>query len=126
VNRCINGNCALPGETSVVDEGCYASLSVFSVDYDAPLGKDQTDLRVTMEPLVAFKDPVSKMAVKARGILTSMCFPSCFKTRRADISSLTQRKNSRTVILFGTSKFQGVMLRSLIFHVRYKYKYKCS
>ncbi|KIW62371.1 5'/3'-nucleotidase SurE [Phialophora macrospora] len=70
VNRCINGNCALPGETSVVNEGCFATVSVFTVDYDAPLGKDQTDLRVAMEPLVAFQDPTSKMAVKARGILT--------------------------------------------------------
>ncbi|OAG37210.1 hypothetical protein AYO21_08628 [Fonsecaea monophora] len=64
VNRCINGNCALPGETTIVDEGCFATVSVFSIDYDAPLGKDQTDLRVAMEPLVAFQDPSSKMAVR--------------------------------------------------------------
>jgi hypothetical protein len=95
VNRCINGNCALPGETSVVNEGCYATVSVFTVDYSAPLGKDQTDLRVAMEPLVAFQDPTSKMAVKARGILTSTCFllHSLFlKTRRADIVTHTEKE----------------------------------
>ncbi|KAK0522290.1 hypothetical protein OC835_006625 [Tilletia horrida] len=38
VNKCINGNCFLPGETNVVAAGtCAASVSVYSTDYDAPL-----------------------------------------------------------------------------------------
>ncbi|KAF1987415.1 sure-like protein [Aulographum hederae CBS 113979] len=35
VNTCLNGDCSLPGETYIV-EGGEVSVSVFSVDYDAP------------------------------------------------------------------------------------------
>ncbi|KAF2636237.1 sure-like protein, partial [Massarina eburnea CBS 473.64] len=35
VNACINGDCKLPGETYVV-KGGKVSLSVFTIDYDAP------------------------------------------------------------------------------------------
>lgn len=61
VNRCINGNCALPGETTVVGDGCYSSVSVFTVDYDAPIGSDQGGVRTALEPLVVYESP-SKMA----------------------------------------------------------------
>lgn len=37
VNACYNGDCALPGETYVVGEG-GVSVSVFTIDYDAPTG----------------------------------------------------------------------------------------
>ncbi|CAO1623649.1 unnamed protein product [Parajaminaea phylloscopi] len=36
LNTCINGDCSLPGETSVVAKGCKASVSIYSTDYDAP------------------------------------------------------------------------------------------
>jgi 5'-nucleotidase len=57
VNTCINGNCALPGETDVVDDGCYSAVSVFTIDYDAPLGPKQRNIRVALEPVVTFKNP---------------------------------------------------------------------
>jgi 5'-nucleotidase len=34
-NQCINGDCSLPGETQVLTQ-CRSSVSVFTVDYDAP------------------------------------------------------------------------------------------
>lgn len=71
VNRCINGNCALPGETSVGDNGCYGSVSVFTIDYDAPLGAEQHNLREVLTPLVAFDNPDAKMKVKVRDASTS-------------------------------------------------------
>ncbi|KAK5257379.1 hypothetical protein LTR40_009616 [Exophiala xenobiotica] len=76
INRCINGNCALPGETDVVDNGCYGSVSVFTIDYDAPLGRDQAGIRVALTPTVAFENPDAKMKVKVRTELTgkSMIF----------------------------------------------------
>jgi hypothetical protein len=76
INRCINGNCALPGETDVVDNGCYGSVSVFTIDYDAPLGRDQAGIRIALTPTVAFENPDAKMKVKARNELTgkSMIF----------------------------------------------------
>ena len=36
LSECINGDCKLPGETDVLSSGCYASVSTFTVDYDAP------------------------------------------------------------------------------------------
>ncbi len=37
INACLAGNCSLPGETDVVENGnCQASASIYSVDYDAP------------------------------------------------------------------------------------------
>ncbi|KIX08116.1 5'/3'-nucleotidase SurE [Rhinocladiella mackenziei CBS 650.93] len=71
INRCINGNCALPGETSVVDGGCYTSVSVFTIDYDAPLGRDQGKLRGMLTPLVKFENPDAKMKIKAREAWTA-------------------------------------------------------
>ncbi|KIW95165.1 5'/3'-nucleotidase SurE [Cladophialophora bantiana CBS 173.52] len=65
-NVCINGNCALPGETPVVDNGCYGSVSVFSIDYDAPMGPAQHGLRAALQPLVAYENPDAKMMLKAR------------------------------------------------------------
>ena len=55
LNRCINGDCSLPGETDVVDSGCYSSVSVFTIDYDAPLGADQANIRGELQPLVAYQ-----------------------------------------------------------------------
>lgn len=36
LNTCINGDCSLPGETTEVEKGCRAAVSIFSTDYDAP------------------------------------------------------------------------------------------
>ncbi len=35
-NQCINGDCNLPGEQQVINGGCKSSVTVFTVDYDAP------------------------------------------------------------------------------------------
>ncbi|KAJ9607765.1 hypothetical protein H2200_007843 [Cladophialophora chaetospira] len=65
-NICINGNCALPGETPIVDNGCFASVSVFTIDYDAPLGPAQHGIRTALQPLVAYENPAAKMMLKER------------------------------------------------------------
>ncbi|KKY13307.1 putative acid phosphatase [Diplodia seriata] len=49
---CINGDCSLPGETEVVESGCRSAVSVFTVDYDAPVGKNATSVRHKLAPLV--------------------------------------------------------------------------
>ncbi|KAJ9100869.1 hypothetical protein QFC20_005358 [Naganishia adeliensis] len=36
INTCINGDCALRGETEVATQTCMSSVTAFSVDYDAP------------------------------------------------------------------------------------------
>ena len=66
LNRCINGNCALPGETDIVNSGCYSAVSVFTIDYDAPVGKDQGGIRQALSPLVMYQDGGDKMMVKTR------------------------------------------------------------
>ena len=55
VNACINGDCSLPGETTIVNAGCQSSVSVFTVDYDAPSGKDEKKVRSALEPLVKYQ-----------------------------------------------------------------------
>ena len=79
VNRCINGDCSLPGETSVVDDGCATSVSVFTIDYDAPLGPEQGGVGASLSPLVKYEGGEGKkMRVKARDSLSSKLHPSEF------------------------------------------------
>lgn len=50
-NVCINGDCSLPGETVVVTGNCRSSISVFTVDYDAPNGSNQNNIRQRLSSL---------------------------------------------------------------------------
>ncbi|RMZ77543.1 hypothetical protein DV737_g4333, partial [Chaetothyriales sp. CBS 132003] len=69
LNRPINGNFALPGETDLVaGASCYSSVSVFTVDYDAPLGPEQGRIRKALEPTVQFQQPWSMMSKEKRDI----------------------------------------------------------
>ncbi|KAI9744734.1 MAG: hypothetical protein M1818_001659 [Claussenomyces sp. TS43310] len=52
LNQCINGDCSLPGETLVLASGCKSSVSVFTVDYDAPTCSGKTGVRAKLSPLV--------------------------------------------------------------------------
>ncbi|EHY55841.1 hypothetical protein HRR83_006775 [Exophiala dermatitidis] len=70
LNTCINGDCSLPGETDVVDDGCSVAVSVFSIDYTAPLGAANTGIRDALSPLVQFPNKNGKMMIKARDTLT--------------------------------------------------------
>ncbi|KAF2104425.1 5'/3'-nucleotidase sure [Rhizodiscina lignyota] len=54
-NVCYHGDCSLPGETVIVNSGCFSSVSVFTVDYDASIGPVQTSIRSRLEPLVKFQ-----------------------------------------------------------------------
>jgi 5'-nucleotidase len=47
LNTCISGDCSLPGETNVI-LGCSVSISVFTVDYDAP---SSSSIRGQLSPL---------------------------------------------------------------------------
>lgn len=53
-NVCINGDCSLPGETVVVNGGCQSSVTVFTVDYDAPVGRAGARVRLLLRPLVKY------------------------------------------------------------------------
>jgi len=56
-NQCINGDCSLPGETTILNAGCQSAVSVFTVDYDAPIGgtcKSSPDVRSWLTPLVQY------------------------------------------------------------------------
>ncbi|TVY51822.1 Acid phosphatase [Lachnellula cervina] len=56
-NQCINGDCSLPGETAILNVGCQSAVSVFTVDYDAPIGgacKSGPDVRSWLTPLVQY------------------------------------------------------------------------
>ncbi|CZR58184.1 uncharacterized protein PAC_08075 [Phialocephala subalpina] len=54
-NQCIDGDCSLPGETNILDGGCQSSVSVFTVDYDAPTQcHNSPDVRSLLLPLVQY------------------------------------------------------------------------
>lgn len=55
-NTCINGDCSLPGETVVVGSGCFSSVSVFTVDYDAPVSHATSMVRKNLQPLVQYQN----------------------------------------------------------------------
>lgn len=55
LNSCINGDCNLPGEQAVILSGCYSSVSVFTVDYDAPNCRGAKNIRPLLEPLVKYQ-----------------------------------------------------------------------
>jgi 5'-nucleotidase len=59
-NQCINDDCSLPGETTILSSGCLSSVSVFTVDYDAPLQcHPSPDVRTILEPLVQYANSSS-------------------------------------------------------------------
>ncbi|RDL41278.1 SurE-like protein [Venustampulla echinocandica] len=61
-NTCINGDCSLPGETDILNAGCQSSVSVFTVDYDAPLACHASpDLRGDLAPLVQYANSTIKV-----------------------------------------------------------------
>jgi 5'-nucleotidase len=66
INTCINGDCTLPGETKVVT-GCSVSLSVFTVDYDAPTCNGATDVRGLFQELVANQNSTSPSGGSSSG-----------------------------------------------------------
>lgn len=55
-NTCINGDCSLPGETTILASGCQSSVSVFTVDYNAPVGAAQNDIRSRLSSLVKYQN----------------------------------------------------------------------
>jgi len=62
LNQCINGDCSLPGETAMLDGDCQSAVSVFTVDYDAPIGgecKSGPDVRALLTPLVQYANSSS-------------------------------------------------------------------
>jgi len=57
VNQCIHGDCSLPGETDILKRDCQSAVSVFTVDYDAPIGgvcSSGPDVRSLLFPLVQY------------------------------------------------------------------------
>jgi 5'-nucleotidase len=62
---CINGDCSLPGEAYFLDKDCKTSVSVFTVDYDAPdssscaAGSQTTAIRSALGPLAQYANSTS-------------------------------------------------------------------
>ena len=66
LNTCINGDCSLPGETNVVDSGCLSSVTVFTVDYDAPDCVGSASVRPLLQPLVQYQNSTTNSTSKAK------------------------------------------------------------
>jgi 5'-nucleotidase len=59
LNTYINGDFNLPGETAILNSGCMSSVSVFTVDYDAPIGDAQSEIRSHLSSLVQYQKSTS-------------------------------------------------------------------
>ena len=66
LNTCINGDCSLPGETNVVDSGCFSSVTVFTVDYDAPDCAGSANVRPLLQPLVQYQNSTTNSTSTAK------------------------------------------------------------
>ena len=66
LNTCINGDCSLPGETNVVGNGCYSSVTVFTIDYDAPNCDGSANVRSLLQPLVQYQNSGTKFTSGAK------------------------------------------------------------
>lgn len=64
-NTCINGDCSLPGETNILSSGCFSSVTVFTVDYDAPNPGSQK-VRKLFEPLVKYQNTTTNSTVGSK------------------------------------------------------------
>lgn len=80
VNACINGDCSLPGETTVVT-GCAVSISVFTTDYDAPNCGGSANVRTQFQPLVAFTNGSTS------GTATSSAGSSSISSKPAQVTT---------------------------------------
>ncbi|KAF2807008.1 acid phosphatase precursor [Mytilinidion resinicola] len=69
INSCINGDCSLPGETYVV-EGGGVSVSIFTVDYDAPLNPYTTMVYNKLDGIVANATTPSRRKFKRSSVYT--------------------------------------------------------
>ncbi|KAK3171259.1 hypothetical protein OEA41_003343 [Lepraria neglecta] len=65
-NVCINGDCSLPGETVVVNGGCYSSVSVFTMDYNAPKCAGRANVRPLLQPLVQFQNSTTNSTASSK------------------------------------------------------------
>jgi len=64
-NACINGDCTLPGETEIVDSGCYGSVSTFTTDYSGPSGEAESVVRGKLSDVVMSGMPQSAKTRRA-------------------------------------------------------------
>ncbi|KAJ6263894.1 Exopolyphosphatase [Drechslerella dactyloides] len=100
VNTCINGDCLLPGETDVIKE-CKTSISVFTVDYDAPTCGGAAKVRELLDGLV--ENPSGGESTKSVGTetgdATSKMTPIPVETGAAERLGL----NGAMVVIIGMS-----------------------
>jgi len=66
-NTCINGDCSLPGESTILSK-CESSVSVFTVDYDAPTGDGTQSIRQLLQPLVTAPNSTSSSTKSTRSV----------------------------------------------------------
>ncbi|KAH7056990.1 5'/3'-nucleotidase sure [Macrophomina phaseolina] len=68
INTCIHGDCSLPGETEVIESGCRTPVSVFTVDYDAPTGRNTTSVQTKLAPLVQKETGLKKRSSRVNEV----------------------------------------------------------
>ena len=88
-NQRINGDCSLPGETTILNSGCQSSVSVFTVDYDAPRDSHSAPyVRSLLMPLVQYANS-SKIVGSLNGKTTVFGNSTTIGSGRNDTATST-------------------------------------
>ncbi|TVY90208.1 Acid phosphatase [Lachnellula willkommii] len=114
-NQCINGDCSLPGETAILNVGCQSAVSVFTVDYDAPIGgacKSGPDVRSWLAPLVQYANS-SVLVGGLNGTSTGNATVSTAPVPSASISA-TASSGGMKISASGSALLMGFAVMMLI------------
>ncbi|TVY13801.1 Acid phosphatase [Lachnellula arida] len=114
-NQCINGDCSLPGETAILNVGCQSAVSVFTVDYDAPIGgacKSGPDVRSWLAPLVQYANS-SVLVGGLNGTSTGNATVSTAPVPSASISAIASSGGMK-ILASGSALLMGFAVMMLI------------
>jgi 5'-nucleotidase len=108
-NQCISGDCSLPGETTIINSGCQSSVSVFTVDYDAPRDcHASNDVQSLLMPLVQYANS-SKIVGGLNGTATVFGNSTSTSSGRniTATSSSTAKPSASQVVTAGAGYVAG-------------------
>lgn len=115
LNQCINGDCSLPGETTLVNSGCKSSVSVFTIDYDAPSCSGTQGVRNLLLPLVQYNNAttfVGGLNGTSFGNSSTTASASSVKSTATATSSVHPTATTATPVFTGAAAEMDVTWRA--------------
>lgn len=89
-NTCVNGDCSLPRESSVITK-CQTAVTLFTIDYDAPIENQSVSHQSRLvAPLVALaNEKLKTMGGAQRSLMNNPIFTNTSTTHTAPSATLT-------------------------------------